>query len=217
MFVAIEGPDGSGKTTQVKRLLGRVKGSVEVPGCSSSPLGKFIRRALAGEVVLTPDEMQSLYTADRHAREKDLRALRWPPNNPHAGPFMVADRWTLSGLVYGSLHLEDDEQALNQMRWVERINYNVERPDLYVVLDVNPEVVLARLQARFTADGGKREIYERDDLIPRIIDRYVDAIPFIPGNPKVVRVNAVGEADAVADEIWAVVSELWPWLKKKDA
>lgn len=215
MFIAIEGPDGSGKTTQVNKLVASVDRAVLVPGCSASPLGKFIRRALAGEVTLTPDEMQALYTADRHAREKDLRALRWPPSNPHAGSLMVADRWTLSGLVYGSLHLLDDEAAFNQMRWVERINYEVMRPDLYIALDVPAPVLVARLQDRFTKNGGVREIYERDDLLPRLVERYRDGVQFLPGNPTVHVVNGVGDESAVTEEIWSLVSGLFPWLKRK--
>ena len=58
----------AGKSTVVAALA-RELGAVIVPGCSSSPIGKLIRRGLSGLEPMDPFELQSAYTADRFARE----------------------------------------------------------------------------------------------------------------------------------------------------
>jgi len=161
-FIAVEGPDGSGKSTQVERLLEHYGGEL-VPGCSASPIGRLVRRGLSGEEPLDPVEMQCAYTADRLARDAGI----WEMKN--AGRCLVADRWTMSALVYGALHLEDKRKAAAHTQWLLRINAPVVSPTVYVVLKASPTTLVLRMAKR----DKKPEIYERPELVERVAERYV--------------------------------------------
>lgn len=198
MFVAIEGPDGSGKTTQVEAVVDRFSEEREVelvPGCSASPIGKMIRRALAGELEVNPLEMQALYTADRIARSQALA------ESVARGKMLIADRWTPSAIVYGSLHLEHPDVRLAHMRWLEFINRVVCTPSLYVVLTAGATTLVERLSRR----GGRVEVYERADLVPRIVEGYV-VLPRVM-HEAVVYVNGERPAAQVTESIVDAIRE----------
>jgi dTMP kinase len=204
-FLAIEGPDGTGKTTQVERLLKQFQGSVLVPGCSRSPIGKLVRRGLSGEEPLDPFEMQCAYTADRLARDGTIRNLL------EDGTLLVADRWTMSALVYGALHLEDRHDVREHRSWLFEINAPVAVPDLYVVLLATPECIFDRLQKRFTADGGKREVYERDDLVRKAVAGYKDIVD--GGHWIESPIHAIDTTDMTEDDVADAVTMAWKGLE----
>lgn len=99
IFFAIEGPDGSGKTTQAARLASRLRaGGYSVVGTrepSDGPAGRLIRQSLKGEVTLAADAMGPLFAADRidHVRRVVAPAF-------DAGRVVVTDRFDLSNDVY---------------------------------------------------------------------------------------------------------------------
>jgi thymidylate kinase len=167
MMIAIEGPDGSGKTTVVDRLLRHLGGhGLHVPGCSDSPIGRLVRRGLSGMEPLNALEMQCAYTADRLARAPGLRRDAVPGVNH------VCDRWTMSALVYGALHLDHPAEISAHREWLAEINAPVVRPDLYVVLLAPPGVISERLRKR----TGIPEIYEREDLLRKISRGYEEVV-----------------------------------------
>jgi dTMP kinase len=196
MYIVIEGPDASGKTTQVNRLAKHLDAEI-VPGCSDSPIGKLIRRALGAHTIdrLDPLQMQAAYTADRFARDHALRTTR-------LGKSLVGDRWTMSALVYGVLHLETKTAIAAHRDWLMRINKPILVPDLYIRLRVRPETLLNRLVAR----GGATEVYERTDLIGRVVELYESATNHI-GAPCMV-LNGEKTANEIEEEIRRVVERI---------
>ncbi len=139
-FIVIEGLDGSGKTTQAKILVRKLKQSYDAVFTaepSQGKTGKFIRnRVLYGEK-RSPIVVEALlFAADRieHIHDEIMPKLE-------EGRLVVCDRYIYSSFAYqGSAGLSLD--------WIQTINENALKPDLSLFIDVNPEVVLSRLKRK---------------------------------------------------------------------
>jgi dTMP kinase len=150
VLIAFEGGEGAGKSTQVRRLQewltaeGLVARATFEPG--ATPSGAGIRsivldRAHAG---ISPRSEALLYAADRAQHVHDV--LR-PALD--AGEVVITDRFIDSSLAYqgaGRTIPLDDVRGLS--RWATQGLV----PDLTVLLDLPPEVGLARARGRAAAD-----------------------------------------------------------------
>src|SRR3989338_2355735 len=116
MFIAFEGLDGSGSSTQAQLLAKRLekKGKkvlVTKEPTSDNPTGKLIRSVLQHRQKMSPQELQRLFTEDRAEHLKNViePALA-------AGTTVITDRYLFSTLAYGALEVEWD--------WLKRLNQN---------------------------------------------------------------------------------------------
>ncbi len=193
-FVVIEGLDGSGGTTQVARLADWLRSehllTVETTHePSDGPVGRFIRQALdptTPEGLLGDAVLPYLFAADRrdHLDRTVLPTLERPRT------WILSDRYYHSSLAYQSLSVG--------LATVAELNSPFRAPDLTLVIDLEPEVCLERIERR----GGVRERFEALDRLRRIRDAYEDVIVHCrTRGEQVVRVNGEGSVDAVAERI----------------
>jgi dTMP kinase len=137
VFIVIEGLDGSGKTTQAKLLVEKLKNAVFTTEPSTGKIGAFIRESCLYEDKRLPTEAEALlFAADRieHCQKEVKPAL-------DVGKIVVCDRYIYSSLAYqGSAGLSLD--------WIKTINARALQPDFCVFIDVPPERVLERLQRK---------------------------------------------------------------------
>jgi thymidylate kinase len=140
-------------------------------------------------------ELQCAYTADRLARDHYLRETG-------AHNHLFFDRWTMSALVYGGLHIDDCSAELASYRqWLLKINESVMRPDFYIVLQVSPSVAFERINAR----PGHKEIFERKEIFGRIARSYQWIVEWFPAVVRVV--DADQDADKVLSDVQAVIAQ----------
>jgi dTMP kinase len=179
-FIALEGIDGSGTTTQRGALATalRVRGHVvvETNEPSSGSIGRLARERLAqGAASLDRGALALLFAADRldHVTTEIEPALA-------AGRVVITDRYVLSSWVYQAL---DCDPA-----WVRAINARAPWPDLTFVLDVPAGEAMRRVMARRGDAGPDLEIYETTPLQERLAAGYT-ALAAEPGLPHVVRVD----------------------------
>ena len=139
-FIVIEGLDGSGKTTQARLLVEKLRQShraVYTAEPSRGKIGTFIReRCLYGEKRLTTTVEALLFAADRieHVENEIKPAMA-------QGILVICDRYFYSSLAYqGSSDLSID--------WIAEINRYALKPNFAVFIDVTPEKVLQRLSRR---------------------------------------------------------------------
>ncbi len=211
-FVVVEGIDGCGSTTQVERLVAALTArGLDVRRTAeptTGPVGRLIREGLAvpdpaGSVAPRPvfdwATFALLFAADRvHHNETVIGPAR------AAGAWVVSDRYDLSSLAYQSATAPPGPQALP---WIRELNRRARRPDLTIVLDVDPAVASERRRHR----GGPREIYEVADVQRRLAALYARAAELVPGD-RVVHVPSAGPVDEVAG---AVLATLEPWLSAR--
>ncbi len=157
-FITFEGGEGSGKSTQLRRLVaalaaaGRDVLATREPG--GSPGAEQIRALLVeGEPGRwDPVSEALLHTA---ARRDHLRATVWPALE--AGRWVVCDRFFDSSVAYqGHGHGLGAERIEALQAWA----IGDFAPDLTIILDIEPRRGLQRAAGR----GGGEDRYERMEL-----------------------------------------------------
>ncbi|HLU33724.1 MAG TPA: dTMP kinase [Natronosporangium sp.] len=206
LFVVFEGGEGAGKTTQA-RLLGqalRARGYQVVvthePG--GTEFGGRIRAMLLdrpeGAAPPTPRAEALLYAADRahHVATVIRPALA-------AGAVVISDRYVDSSLAYqgAGRSLPADEIA-----WLSSWATGRLRPDLVVLLDVPPNVGLARARAR--GNGADRLEAESLAFHDRVRHAFLDLAAADP--KRYLLLDAARPPEELASAIMERVAELLP-------
>ena len=139
-FIVFEGGDGSGKSTQARALLRRLRRrgvkvlSTHEPG--GTPLGQSLRRLLKSGEAMTPISELMLFEA---ARAQLVQNVIRP--FLEQGGVVIADRFTSSTMAYQGYGRGLDREL------IERLNREATgglEPDLTVFLDLPVETALAR-------------------------------------------------------------------------
>jgi len=174
-LIVIEGLDGSGKTTQARLLVQKLRSShnaVYTTEPSRGKIGSFIREYyLFEEKRLDSAAEALLFAADRieHIQNEVVPAL-------NKGLLVISDRYVYSSLAYqGSTGLS--------LEWIETINKHALKPDLAIFIDVAPETVMQRLNRKksvmetLETQRKVREVYLKfvanDDLVRTDGDKLV--------------------------------------------
>ncbi len=197
-FIAFEGIDGSGKSTQLQLLAQRLtdEGRNVFVTCEPShgPVGRFIRRSLRDDKALDAHTLALLFTADRLLHIEDMRAAM------EEGQTVLCDRYVLSSMAYNGMDLSED--------WVATLNAPVlDRllPDAVILIDISPELAMARIRSR----GDAAERYEKIDALAKIRAAYLRLAK--TATFPVYVLNGEQPVPALAEEIFAALS---PWLNK---
>ncbi|HUX98841.1 MAG TPA: dTMP kinase [Candidatus Deferrimicrobium sp.] len=134
-FIVLDGIDGSGTTTHTKALKGWLKKQGYSVVLTEEPtnrkIGSLIRTMIkTKETSSTMDAL--LFAADRldHLANVIEPALT-------AGKIVISDRYFESSIAYQTV-------AGVEMNWVMELNKFVKNPDLTIILDIEPEIGLAR-------------------------------------------------------------------------
>ncbi len=137
IFIAIEGIDGAGLSTQARllyeNLLRRGYRVVLTKEPTDGLIGGLIKAALRGEWKTDPMTLQLLFAADRshHVNQQILPALK-------EGKIVITDRYKYSSIAYGSLDCDKE--------WLIKVNSVFPKPHALIVLDVSAEVALKRIK-----------------------------------------------------------------------
>ena len=197
MFVTFEGIEGSGKTTQVKRLASWLEArrydfvrTVEPGGTQP---GQAIRAILLDPANrgLTPQVELHLFLADRaqHITEVIRPALE-------AGRLVVCDRYGDSTVAY------QGARGLDPWTLLAEAEAEFPVPDLTLLFALPVEEGLRRVEQR----GEPREpAFERADFLERVAAIF-DALA--SRRDGIVRIDALGSVDEVAGRVRAALAPL---------
>ena len=157
LLIVFEGIDGSGKTTQAKTLLRRLRArgiaAVFFREPTSGRWGREIRRKALRRDSLTPGEELELFVKDR--REDVARNLGPALAD---GKVVVLDRYYFSTIAY------QGAKGLDPAR-IRRMNETfAPKPDLVFILDVEAGTGLSRIGDR----KRKEELFEREDYLDKV-------------------------------------------------
>ena len=168
-LIVIEGTDGSGKSTQFKRLTEHLAADQQefktlVFPRYSEPSSALIRMYLGGEFGTNPTDVNAyaastFYAVDRYASYKQDWG-QWYEN----GGLIVSDRYTTSNAVHQTSK-EPKEKQPEFLKWLYNLEYDrlgLPRPDLTIYLDVPTDFTEKLLRRREAATNTHADIHEKD-------------------------------------------------------
>ena len=174
MLVVLEGLDGAGKSTQVKKLrtyLESLYGSLEYvhfPRYDAPVYGDLISRFLRGDFgsneSVHPQLVALLFAEDRHGAAPAMKETL------EKGGVILLDRYVYSNIAYQCAKLKDEQEAEGLRDWIFNTEYGdfeLPKPDLNIFLDVPISFVESKLKADRAGDdrdylAGGQDIHEAD-------------------------------------------------------
>ncbi len=203
LFITLEGPEGTGKSTQARLLARRLRREGYETVLTREPggtrIGRRIREVILapGHRAMRPETELGLYFSDR---AQHLREVVWPAL--HSGKIVVSDRFTDSTLAYQGY---GRGLALSLIRRLDRIMTGGFRPDVTLLLDLTAEKGLSRARRRNLANEslrseGRFEI-ETLGFHERVRRGYLELARREPGRFLLVLVE--GSPAKVHEAVWA--------------
>lgn len=178
LYIALEGTEASGKTTQVQKLKKYFEEKGREVVLTREPrkeglIGDMVHEVLKGDRPFPSVALQYLFTTDRVLNHEEVvkPALK-------AGKVVISDRSFWSAVVYGILDRMGQDYDVESADYilvaqsVLSFYHQFIVPDLIFYLKIPLEVSLKRLQ---NERKQAKEIYEDEDKIKKVIEGY-DAI-----------------------------------------
>lgn len=196
LFVALEGGDGAGKSTQVDLLVAALRNRgyevVQTREPGGTEMGKQVRHVLLdSENAPVPKAEALLFAADRaqHTSEVIRPAIE-------RGAIVVSDRYLLSSIAYqGFARGLGSEKIAEISQWAT----DGLTPDLTVLLEVAPEVGLSRAKDRNRMESEPTQFHL---AVSRGFSDYAAAHP-----ERFLVVNAQEEVNVIAAKILSAVEQ----------
>jgi len=192
-FIVFEGIDGAGTTTQARALARRLQAAGPAVWSTSEPterpVGRLVRRVLAGEISVSPETVAHLFAADR---SDHLSSQRGICARLEAGEIVVCDRYKYSSLAYQGIDVDPGLVGLLNARFPD--------PGLVFFLDLPADVGDRRLAHR-----ARREIYENVAFQEKVRERYRTVLAEAGGSSRVVTLDGSLPPSAIAEKIWETI------------
>ncbi len=215
-FIAIEGVDGSGKSTQVRLLAEylRRRGVAVLPikfPRYGAPGAYFVEKYLRGDygkADALPAEVPALfYALDRFdASETIRRGLR-------EGRVVIADRYFASNLGHQGAKIASVAKRRAFMRWLYDFEFRklkIPKPDAHIFLDVPPAISLKLIRAREKLR--RRDIHENRSYLGRSYAAYQTALHLFPRDFVVINGAPQGKLLSIHETHEHVIARLAEYL-----
>lgn len=202
LFITFEGGEGSGKSTQIRRLTERLTQAglavlaTREPG--GTPEAEAVRALLvSGDVARWTAKSEALL--NYAAREEHLEQVIRPALAE--GRIVLCDRFMDSTRAYQGYAGGCEASFIDAL---ERAVVGETVPKLTLIFDLDPAIGLERAKAR--GDAVSEDRYERKGLgfHTKLREGFLD---ILRRNPKRCRlVDAAQDIDAVSEDVWSIVS-----------
>jgi dTMP kinase len=198
-FIAFEGIDGSGKSTQVKLLTEKLTeaGLKVYTTCepTDSPIGKMIREIFSHRMEADHRTIAGLFVADRldHLLNKTNGILK----KLEEGYTVITDRYYFSSYAYQSPYMD--------LKWVIEANSlsaNLLRPDLNIYIDISPELSIDRLNKGRTSI----ELYETLENLQNVREKYFEVMELLKSEERVLITDGNRSPEVISNDIWNTIS-----------
>ncbi|MCK4767753.1 MAG: dTMP kinase [Desulfobacula sp.] len=204
-FIVFEGIDGSGKSTQIRKISKRLETfdyrvySTFEP--TDGPIGSLIRQMLSGKVPTDQRTIASLFAADR--TEHLVNKVSGIRHKVDQGEIVLCDRYYFSSYAYHAQYID--------MKWVihaNSLNAEILRPDVTIFIDVDPDICFERIKN----SRSNFEMYEKLDIMKKVRANYFKAFDALKGLETIAIIdgNSTMEIveDAILNEVKKVLSEI---------
>lgn len=195
-FIVFEGIDGSGTSTQIKKLEEffpqKIIATAEP---TKNETGKFLRKMLSGEFSVDEKTASYLFAADRC---EHLYGKNGIIENLKNDKIVVSDRYFFSSLAYQSVTCGKELPKL--------LNSPFPLPEYLFYFEINPEISLNRVNSR----GEKKEIYENLEIQKKTANLYDEIISEYENDKshkmKIIRLDASKSIEEISQKIREILN-----------
>ncbi len=189
-FIVFEGLDGSGTTTQIKRLARYYEFNrreyLITREPTDNPIGQLVRRILQKQVKTTPEALALLYAADRHdhlySESYGIERIL------SEGRIVVSDRYFYSSIAYQSVECDPG--------FIKAIN-SFPAPEFIIFIDTPVSVCLERIEMR----GEEKELFDREEFLTSVRENYLRAFSSLPDGVKLITIDGSKPIEEVESEV----------------
>lgn len=170
-LIVIEGTDGSGKATQSKKLVDKLKNQglkvkyVEFPQYGS-PSAKMVEEYLNGKLgtvnEVSPYQASIFYAIDRFAKAKEMK--KWLDD----GYIIICNRYISANKGHQAGKIKDTKEIDEYLEWLDNLEFNIfkiPKPDKTILLYMPQKIgqkLVDKKGHRDYVGGEKRDIHEDD-------------------------------------------------------
>jgi len=226
-FIVLEGIDGSGKGTQFKLLVERLKSAGYDVATFDFPRYEqessyFVRRYLNGAYgsadQVGPYTGSLFYALDRYEAASDIRQALAD------GKIVLANRFTGSNMAHQGTKFRSPEERRGYFIWLDNLEFqmlNIPRPDMNMVLRVPAEIAQTQVDKKDKRDytDKQRDIHEADlSHLQRSAEVYDDLCNLFPKDftrIDCVRSDKLLDTEAVHSLLWEKIHPQLPKPSKK--
>jgi dTMP kinase len=219
-FIVIEGPDGSGKTEQFKRLIARIP---KEPPLQTTHFPQyeeqssyFVREYLAGNYgdlkEMGPYEASLFYAMDRYDASVK-RISKWL----EAGNTVVFDRFVGSNMGHQGSKIDSEGDRIKFFQWLYEIEYGmlkIPKPDLNIILHVPAQIALELRRKRAIEENTvhKKDIHEQDiSHLEKTEKVYLQMARLFPNDFTLVECFENGKLlsiEEVHEKVWVIAQKV---------
>lgn len=197
-YIAIEGIDGSGKSTQAAKIteyfksIGREVIHIREPR-KKGLLGEIVQKVLTGKIKMPSVALQYLFSTDRVLNQEEVIVP-----NLKKGNIVVSDRCFWSAVVYGILDRTggkydyEDVDFILIAQSILSMYHRFIVPDYTIYLNISLPTALSRLKKK----DDVKEIYEDEKKLEKLIqgynwlsDKFAKEIVTVDGEGKIEEVT----------------------------
>jgi len=199
-FIAFEGIDGCGKTTQLALLAERVKETgrrcYTTAEPSEGPVGNMIRQILKGRIKADKKVIAALFAADRldHLTNEVDGILKKLDD----GITVLTDRYNFSSYAYQGV-----DAPLDWVIGLNKESRKLLKPTATIFIDVDPDVALERISRnRFHT-----ELFEKKSMLIKVRELFMEAFELLKEEETVIIIDGNQSPEKIAEDIWEKVQE----------
>lgn len=202
VFIAFEGIDGSGKSTQIQMLADRIQkeGIRCYQTCepSGGPIGSLTRQILTGRIKTDNRVIAAMFAADR--LDHLLNEVDGIVAKVKEGICVITDRYYFSSYAYHSVDVPMD--------WVIKTNEEsakILRPDVTIFIDIDADTAMERI----TKNRFHTELFEKKSRLEKVRNNYLKAFELLKEEEKVIIIDGTKTPEEIAEEIWQTVKGMF--------
>lgn len=197
-FIALEGIDGSGKSTQIQYLTEKLKQNnisyYTTMEPTDSPIGSLIHQIMTGRMKTDNKVIAALFVADR--LDHLLNDVNGIASKVDEGITVITDRYYFSSYAYHSVDMPMD--------WVIQANAQCKKilePTVTIFIDVDPDTAIERIaKNRF-----QQELFEKKSRLVKVREKYLEAFKRLEDSEKVIMIDGNRSPELIAEDIWGNV------------
>ncbi len=196
-YIAIDGIDGSGKTTIANLLYNELSKKYNKVILMKEPydndLSKKIKEIISKEHEKNLDYgylLSLLFTADRSIKNIDLK------KHLNSGYIVISDRSVYSTFSYQILYEEMD------IEWLKCISKHIIRPDITFILDIDPKIAIERITSR----GKSTTSYENVEFLKKVRENFLKLKEIFP-NDNIIYINGEEKPEKILNKILNIIEK----------